>query len=237
MAELAASVIALLITGAALAWVLWQAFQGRVTLGDLALFYQAFNQGQSLMRSLLENVSQIYANSLFLSNLFEFLALQPQVVDPPHPTSVPIALEAGICFHQVTFRYPGSQRLALHNFNLTIPAGQIVAIVGTNGAGKSTLIKLLCRLYDPESGGIELDGIDLRNLPIQELRQLIAVLFQEPVHYNTTVAQNIALGDQAIVPSAFEIKAAAHAAGADVAGTVAVVPRSSRRCRPWWLCG
>lgn len=215
LAELAASVIALLITGAALAWVLWQAFQGRVTLGDLALFYQAFNQGQSLMRSLLENVSQIYANSLFLSNLFEFLALQPQVVDSPHPTSVPIALEVGICFHQVTFRYPGSQRLALHNFNLTIPAGQIVAIVGTNGAGKSTLIKLLCRLYDPESGGIELDGIDLRNLPIQELRQLIAVLFQEPVHYNTTVAQNIALGDQAIVPSAFEIKAAAHAAGAD----------------------
>jgi ATP-binding cassette subfamily B protein len=199
LAELGAGVVALLITGVALAWVVWQALQGLLTLGDLALFYQAFNQGQRLMRSLLENVSQLYANSLFLGNLFEFLALKPQVVDPPYPIPAPIALQTGIHFHQVTFRYPGSQRVALRDFNLTIPAGKIVAIVGTNGAGKSTLIKLLCRLYDPEAGCIKLDGIDLRDLPIQELRRLITVLFQQPVRYNATVAENIALGDLAVV--------------------------------------
>lgn len=215
LAELGAGVIALLITGAALAWVIWQAFQKRVTLGDLALFYQAFNQGQRLMRSLLENVSQIYANSLFLGNLFEFLALEPQVVDPPHTIPVPIALKEGIRFHQVTFRYPGSQRLAMCNFNLTIPAGKIVAIVGTNGAGKSTLIKLLCRLYDPEAGCISVDGIDLRDLPIQELRRLITVLFQQPVQYNATVAENIALGDLTAAQSRTAIAKAAQAARAN----------------------
>jgi ATP-binding cassette subfamily B protein len=215
LAELGAGIIALLVTGAALAWVVWQAFQGRVTLGDLTLFYQAFNQGQRLMRSLLENVSQLYANSLFLGNLFEFLALKPQVLDPPNPIPVPIALKKGIRFHQVTFRYPGSERLALCNFNLTIPAGKIVAIVGTNGAGKSTLIKLLCRLYDPEAGCIELDGIDLRDLPLLEFRHLISALFQQPVHYNATVAENIALGNITAAPSKDAIAGAAQAARAN----------------------
>ena len=80
---------------------------------------------------------------------------------------------------------------------MSIPAGQIVAIVGLNGAGKSTLVKLLCRFYDPDEGSIELDGIDLRDLPIEELRQQMTVLFQEPVRFNTTVAESIALGDSA----------------------------------------
>lgn len=214
LAELGAGVVSLLITGTALAWVVWQALQGRMTLGDLALFYQAFNQGQRLMRSLLENVGQLYANSLFLGNLFEFLALKPQVVEPLYPIPAPTTLQTGISFHHVTFRYPGSQRVALRDFNLTIPAGKIVAIVGANGAGKSTLIKLLCRLYDPEAGCIELDGIDLRDLPLLELRRLISALFQQPVHYNTTVAENIALGNITAAPSRVAIADAAQAARA-----------------------
>ncbi|MGO9305993.1 MAG: ABC transporter ATP-binding protein, partial [Candidatus Korobacteraceae bacterium] len=95
----------------------------------------------------------------------------------------------------VRFRYPGSPRPALENFDLEIRAGQIVAVVGSNGAGKSTLIKLLCRFYDPEAGRVSLDGIDLRALDIEELRSRITVLFQQPVHYNDTVRDNIAYGD------------------------------------------
>ncbi len=215
MAQLGAGVVALLITGAAMCWMVWKAVRGRATFGDLVLFYQAFNQGQQLMRSLLEQAGQIYANSLYLGNLFEFLALRPKVVDPAHPVPAPPALKQVIRFHNVTFRYPGSQRLALENFNLTIPAGQVVAMVGPNGAGKSTLIKLLCRFYDPDAGRIELDGIDLRAMPLHDLRRLITVLFQEPVHYNATVAENISLGDLEAGANSAEIEAAARAAGAE----------------------
>jgi ATP-binding cassette subfamily B protein len=215
VAQLGAGVVALLITGLAMCWMVWKAVRGRATFGDLVLFYQAFNQGQQLMRSLLEQAGQIYANSLYLGNLFEFLALSPKVVDPARPVPAPPALKQGIRFHNVTFRYPGSQRLALENFSLTIPAGQVVAMVGPNGAGKSTLIKLLCRFYDPDAGRIELDGIDLRAMPIHDIRRLMTVLFQEPVHYSATVAENISLGDIEGAANSAEIKAAARAAGAD----------------------
>jgi len=222
MAELGAGAVALLATGGAMAWMIWQALQGRATLGDLALFYQAFHQGQRLMQALLQNVGQLYANSLFLGNLFEFLALEPKVIDRPHPRPVPHALTDGVRFERVAFRYPGSERLALDDFNLTIPAGQLVALVGPNGAGKSTLVKLLCRFYDPEAGRITLDGIDVRDLSLADLRSRITVLFQTPVHYNATVTENIALGDLTRGLGA-EIQNAARAAGADE--TIAHLPR------------
>jgi ATP-binding cassette, subfamily B, bacterial len=214
LAQLGASGVGVLIACGALAWMVWRALLGLVTLGDLALFYQALNRGQSLLRSLLENAGQIYASTLFLGNLFEFLGLEPRVVDPPRPIPVPAALRNGLRFQEVTFAYPGSQRAVLRNFNLTIPAGQITAIVGANGAGKSTLLKLLCRFYDPQAGRVTLDGADIRNLPVKELRRLITVLFQWPVPYQTTAAQNIAFGDPCKEPRAAELESAARSAGA-----------------------
>lgn len=215
LARLSAGAGALLVSGAAMAWMVWRALQGLVTLGDLALFYQAFSRGQSLMRSLLRNVGQIYTNSLFLGNLFDFLGLKPRVVDPLSPIPAPPVSKEGIRFRQVTFRYPGSdERVALQDFDLAIPPGQIVAIVGPNGAGKSTLVKLLCRFYDPQAGHVELDGIDIRDLSLEELRRLITVLFQWPVAYHATAGQNIALGDLGAAPGATEIEAAARGAGA-----------------------
>ena len=214
LAEAAARTFALLITGLSLAWMAWRTMQGLISLGQLALFYQAFYQGQALMRTLLQSVGQVYANLLFLSNLFEFLDLQPQVVNPPRPSLLPVPLREGIRFDQVTFRYPDSQRLILCNFDLFIPAGKTVAIVGANGAGKSTLIKLICRLYDPEEGRIELDGVDLREVSLQELRRSVAVLFQEPVRYNETVAENIGLGNLAAAGERHEIEWAGQGSGA-----------------------
>jgi ATP-binding cassette subfamily B protein len=181
----------------------------------LTLFYQSFNRGQGLFRSLLGNLGEIYNNTLFLGNLFEFLELEPQVHDPPTPTSAPTSLHQSIRFCQLSFRYPGSERKVFQGFDLTIPAGKVVAIVGANGAGKSTLIKLLCRLYDPESGHIELDGTDIRHLSVKELRRLITVMFQFPVPYFTTAAENIAVGDLTVHPVLTEIEAAARSAGAD----------------------
>lgn len=214
LAELGAGAFGLLITGAALAWMVWRTIQGLVSLGDLAMFYQAFHQGQRLMRTLLENVGRIYSSSLFLGDLFEFLGLTPGITETGDPRDLPARLTEGIRFQAVTFRYPGSRRTALEDFNLDIPAGRIVAIVGANGAGKTTLIKLLCRFYDPLEGTIQIDGVDLRQYSITELRRQTTVLFQRPVHFNDTVTDNIRFGDVAAIGSQDRISKAAQAAGA-----------------------
>jgi ATP-binding cassette subfamily B protein len=212
--KLCASTSALLVSGITLAWMVWRGLQGLVSLGDLALFYQAFNRGQGLMRSLLGNLSQIYTNGLYLGNLFAFLDLQPTVVSPAQPVPCPSTITKGITFDRVTFRYPGSRKLVLQDFSLFIPAGKIVAIVGANGAGKTTLLKLLCRFYDPEAGRIEIDGINIREFSVHELRRLITMLFQFPHKYHATASENIAYGDVETRASAVEIESAASRAGA-----------------------
>jgi len=236
IAELGATILAMVITGAALTWIVWRAARGLVTLGELALIYGAFNQGQRLLRSLLESVGQLYSNSLFLGNLFEFLALEPKVVEPAAAQArVVDDLRREISFAAVTFRYPESERKALDNFDLKIRAGQIAAIVGPNGAGKTTLIKLLCRFYDPESGRIEIDGVDLKHIETQKLRRLITVLFQEPVHYNVSISANVAYGDLDSDPTSSAIRAAVEAAGAEE--IVERLPKGYRSLLGRWFVG
>jgi ATP-binding cassette subfamily B protein len=212
--ELVARLWALLIMGGVMAWMLREAIEGIVTLGTLALFYQAFNQGQGIMQSLLGNLGQLYSNSLFLGDLFDFLALTPRVTDPDTPLAAPAVLNKGIEFDSVTFKYPESERVALRDFNLFIPARKTTAIVGLNGAGKTTLIKLLCRLYDPTEGRIKIDGVDIRHMRVNDLRRMITVLLQQPVHYNTAVSENIRLGDIAVFDDRERLLEASRAAGA-----------------------
>lgn len=215
IAELGAGTVALFITGVAMAWMLWKVVRGLLTLGDLALFYQVFQQGLRLISNLFENLGRFYGNSLFLGNLFEFLTLEPQVADTFAPLALPGPPKTGICFRDVSFRYPNSPRAALSNVNLTISAGKMVAILGPNGSGKSTLLKLLCRFYDPQAGEIEIDGVDLRELSLKDLRRMITALFQQPVHFNDSVRENISFGDLASSPNSLEIERAAQAAGSD----------------------
>ncbi len=215
VAELAAGGFGLLVTAAVLAWMVWRAVQGTATLGDLALFYQAFFQGQRLLRALLASLGPIYGNVLFLGDVFEFLALKPRIVDPAEPLPAPRSIRDGVRFERVTFHYPGSGRTVLEDFDLMLGPGQITALVGPNGSGKSTLIKLLCRLYDVDSGRILVDGVDLRRFPLAELRRLVTVLFQQPVRYYDTVSENVRMGDLAADRGAAGIEQAARAAGAD----------------------
>lgn len=219
--QLAASLIGLLAAGACMAVMAWRALQGAATLGDLVLFYQVISQGQSILRSLLQNAGQLYGSLLFLSNLFEFLDLNNLVVDPKRPIPMQNSPErVAICCENLTFSYPGGERAVLSNFNLTLPAGQIVAVVGDNGAGKSTLLKLLCRLYDPQDGRITWNGVDLRDLAQEELRSRITVLFQEPMDYQASVRENIGYSKSAaLVPAGVEnekaVEQASLASGAD----------------------
>src|SRR5215213_6294771 len=232
LAELAASLIALLIAGAALGLMVWRALLGFVSLGELAMIYVAFNQGQALMRTLLENAGQLYGNSLFLGNLFEFLALQPKIADGRTRID---DVRFSINFENVSFSYPDATSKALDDFTMTIPSGKIVAIVGPNGAGKSTLLKLLCRFYDPDKGAIEIDGRDLKEFAIDDLRRLITVLFQQPFHYNTTIRENILYGDVKLEATEAEIKAAVRAAGADE--IVSRLPEKEQTLLGRWFAG
>jgi ATP-binding cassette subfamily B protein len=213
-ARLGAESLAMLTTAGTIGWMLWRALLGLATLGDIALFFQAFQRAQALIRSLFGNINQLYSNSLFLENLFEFLDLQPLLTAPDAPASLPARVQRGVRFIDVTFRYPNTDRLALDRFDLEIEAGQTVAIVGANGAGKSTLIKLLARFYDPESGRIEIDGIDLRQVAPVDLHRLLTVMFQSPVSYQGTARENIAMSDLLAEGTAARIETAARDAGA-----------------------
>lgn len=214
ISRLGAEGVAMLASVGAMGWMVWQAVLGLATLGDVALFYQAFQRGQGLVRSLFSNVNQLHSNSLFLENLIEFLDLEPTIRAPATPKPFPRRIAGGVRFTDVTFRYPQTERLALDRFNLTVPAGRTVAIVGANGAGKSTLIKLLARFYDPESGRIELDGIDLREADPADLHRQMTIMFQQPVSYQGTVRENIVMGDLLGDASQARIEAAARDAGA-----------------------
>lgn len=213
LGRLGAGAAALIVMGLTMGWMVWRAIIGLLTLGDLALFYQAFNRGQGLMRSLLASLGQIYTNTVFLGNLFAFLELKPDITDPAKIIPAPQNPGKGIHFRNIAFRYPGNKQIALKDFNLFVPAGKVVAIVGPNGAGKTTLLKLLCRLYDPESGSVEIDGIDIRDLSIEELRRTLTILFQFPINFHATVANSIALGDHGAAERTDEIEAAARSAG------------------------
>lgn len=212
--DFTASLLALLLAGGAVVFMIWRTLQGAVSLGDLALFLQAFRQGEGMMRSLTREVGALYRNTLFLGDLHEYLELAPKLVAPADPRPVPPRLEEGIRFEGVTFAYPGRDRAALRGLDLFLPAGKTVAVVGENGAGKSTLVKLLCRLYDPSSGRVTFDGTDLREFDPVELRRRIAVLFQSPLRYHATVRENIAIGDAGGSHSGADLAAAAEAADA-----------------------
>jgi ATP-binding cassette, subfamily B, bacterial len=213
-AEMLAGSAALIVMGGALAWMVVRTLRGAATLGGLAMFFQAFSQGQKLMRSLLETLGQAVSNTLFMENLFEFLTIEPEVVDPATPVALTESAPLAINFNNVTFRYPSAGEPILEDFNLEIPGGQVAALLGVNGAGKSTLFKLLCRLYDPSEGAVEIGGHDIRELELAELRRLVTVLFQDPVRYSETVRRNVELGQVGPEREDEEIIQSIEAAGA-----------------------
>ena len=212
-AELLAGGFALTITGAVMAWMTLQTLQARLPLGDLALLYQAFILGQNLTRTLLENASKIYSNSLFLQNLFEFLSLKPVIAEPAAPA--PFASPRELRFENVRFRYPDSEETrSINSISLCAPDRSPQSSAQTARA-RVRWLKLLCRFYDPTEGRILLDGVDLRQLSAESWQSAITVLFQEHVRYQETASLNIAFGDLRAAADPEKIRHAAHAAGAD----------------------
>jgi ATP-binding cassette subfamily B protein len=195
LATVGAGLTALAAMGAVMGLMVWRAMRGLATIGDLGMFYRSFREGQGLMRSLLRNAGKLYTNAMFLEHLFAFLSFEPTIQDPDTPRDASPVPQETITFDNVSFRYPETDEHVLENFSLTLSAQQVTAVVGKNGAGKTTLSKLLARLYDPQQGHVRIDGIDIREYRVEALRDQVTTLFQRPMRYQATVAQNIAMGD------------------------------------------
>jgi len=197
------------------AYVAYQALGGEITYGDLVMYYQAFQRVQGLLQMMLSSLAGLYEDNLFLSNLYEFLDLKRTIIEPIEAVSVPRPMRQGIVLNRVSFQYPGGARKVLEDISLTIHPGEVVALVGENGSGKTTLIKLLCRLYDPTSGSISIDGVDLRQYETNALRQEIAIIFQDYAHYHLTARENIWFGNTSLPLSHERVKLAARRSGID----------------------
>jgi ATP-binding cassette subfamily B protein len=216
VADFGAQAAATLAVFGCFGFIAYRTVQGGITLGDMVMYFGAFQRGLGYLRQLLGNLAGLYEDNLFISNFYEFLDLEPKVKEPLHSSPVPRPMKQGIVLENVSFKYPGgSSREVLKDISFSIGPDEVVALVGENGSGKTTLIKLLCRLYDPLDGTITLDGIDLRQFDTKALRREISIIFQDYVQYHMTARENIWFGNIELSPDSEKIKAAAEHAGAD----------------------
>ena len=180
---------------AAYAAILLQAVAGAISLGSLTFLAASFARSRGLIESLLDNFSTIFSQALYLKDLFDFFETAPTIASPKNARQVPRPIRHGFEFENVGFRYPESEKWAIRNVNFVLRPNERVALVGENGAGKTTLTKLVARLYEPTEGRILLDGVDLREYDLNELRQAISVIFQDFVRYDLAFDANIGVGE------------------------------------------
>ena len=194
-------------------WIVLATISREITLGAMTMYLMLFRQGQTAVTAILSAISGMYEDNLYVSNLYEYLE-QPVLAQSgskdtgPHP-------ERGLELENVSFRYPGAETDAVSNLSLSLTPGTSLAIVGENGSGKTTLIKLITRLYEPTSGTIRLDGLDLKEWDVDALRRRVGVIFQDFGRYQFTVGENIGAGDVTRIEEADRWQEAARAGMAE----------------------
>ena len=199
----------------AYAYIVWRTVHGDFSIGDLTFLAGSFRRLRQLLEGLLVGFSQVAGQALYLDDLFSFFEIEPEIVSKPDALPVPRPIARGFAFERVGFRYPDAARWALRDVSFALHAGEVLALVGENGAGKTTLVKLLARLYDPDEGRILLDGRDLRDYDLDDLRANIGVIFQDFVRYHLSAGENIGVGQVEQIGDHARIREAARRAGAD----------------------
>ncbi|WP_414495445.1 ABC transporter ATP-binding protein [Stenotrophomonas maltophilia] len=179
---------------AAYAYIAWRTVRGDFSIGDLTFLAGSFLRLRQLLEGLLIGFSQVASQALYLDDLYSFFQIQPEIHSRDNAVAVPQPIRQGFVFENVGFRYPDAEQWAVRHLDFQLHAGEVLALVGENGAGKTTLVKLLARLYEPDEGRILLDGRDLRDYDLDDLRANLGVIFQDFVRYNLTAGENIGVG-------------------------------------------
>ncbi|MFI0453954.1 ABC transporter ATP-binding protein [Actinomadura sp. 6N118] len=188
------SILSAVLSAGGLIWAITAAGRGQVTVGDVSMFVAAIAGVQLALNGLVGAISNTSYELVMFGHYLTVLNADPDLPPPAQPRALP-SLKHGIELRNVWFRYSDDHPWVLRGVNLFIPSGGSMALVGHNGAGKSTLVKLLCRFYDPTRGAILWDGVDLREVPIDELRERMSAVFQDFMNYDFSASDNIAVGD------------------------------------------
>jgi ATP-binding cassette subfamily B protein len=174
--------------------VLMRTLAGAISVGTFTFLTGAFSRSRMYIEKILQSFTDISDQALYLKDLFEFFEMQPTIRSLPNALPAPRPIRHGFEFQKVSFAYPGSSRLVVENISFRLETKEKIALIGENGAGKTTLVKLLARLYDPTAGRILLDGVDLREYSIDDLRKEIGVIFQDYMRYELLAKENIGFG-------------------------------------------
>jgi len=192
-------------------FAIWEAVTGKYpNIGTFTLITLAIQQASSNFQQAFSTASGIADQALFLTDLIAFFEIKPVVRSKPNALPAPRPIRRGFEFRNVSFAYPGTERMVLKNFNFTIEPGERIALIGENGQGKTTVVKLITRLYDPTEGEILLDGVDLREYSIEDIHREMGVIFQDFMRYEMTVKENIGVGRVDVPHSEQEIETAAQ---------------------------
>jgi ATP-binding cassette subfamily B protein len=192
------------------AFVIYRTVAGALTLGMMTVLVGAIAGASTNIQSFFSSFSIIADQALFMGDLLEFFSVQPKIFSKPDALPAPRPIRQGFEFKNVSFHYPGNPRLVLNNVSFRLEPSARIALVGENGQGKTTIVKLLTRLYDPTAGQILLDGVDLRDYDLDDLRKEIGVIFQDFTRYEMTASENIAVGQIEERSNQFRIRSAAN---------------------------
>lgn len=163
----------------------------RMSIGDFTMYFSTINGFGDWMKGILDDLAHIKAQNMYLDDMREFLEINSE--DREKTRDIPIDSSYEIEFRRVSFKYPKTDKYIYKNLSLNIKKGQRLAIVGTNGAGKTTFVKLLCRLYEPTSGEILINGVNIQNFSKEEYYKILSVVFQDIKTFAFSVAENVAL--------------------------------------------
>ena len=199
----------------AYAYAIWRTVAGRLTVGTLTLLITAIMQASSNIQQAFSTLSGIADQALFLTDLLAFFEMKPTIRSKPDALPAPRPIRRGFEFCDVSFHYPGNDRLVIDHLNFHLHPAERVALIGENGQGKTTIVKLITRLYDPTDGQILLDGVDLREYDLEDLYREIGVIFQDFMRYEMTARENIAVGKIEEVEDLPALKDAAEKSLAD----------------------
>ena len=172
-----------------------QVLDGSITIGYLIMILGLIRSLGSLAQSSAKRFRDIAQGAYYLQDFFDFFKIKPNISEPIKPRPFPNPIKTGFTFENVGFKYVNSDRWANRHLSFTLSPGEKLALVGENGAGKTTLVKLLARLYDPTEGRILLDGYDLKEYDLADVRQHIGIIFQDFIRYQMTASENIAIGN------------------------------------------